>query len=892
MKIELWWVGILCVFLCFSSIAEGEKTEGKYLIWQELPQLPSGLEQEFLNGLKGSFLGVHNGALIVAGGVENEGVWRDDIFVLEVGMNGSYHWVNRTFKLPHSLAYGVSVSTDDGVMCIGGCDGRQYFSDVFLLKWDSKREELEIEEMPSLPRPLAFMAGAKVGQEIYIAGGQERDGTSTSNFWSFDLRTSRWRELPALPGPDRLLSVAVCQNDGKEDLFYLFGGLNFDSSGNKKILTDAHCYSPKNEQWGRVTNITSDGTHAYSVAGATAAASGVNHIMIFGGADKVLLSQFMQLNDQIHAAEERNSQNRNKALTEKEINFLSNHPDLGRSILTYHTITDTWTVTEELPMENPVHTIATAWDGSFVVLSAKTHQGIREAEIWRAYPAPPPPLGAENYLVLVTYLLVLVGMGVYLSRREHTTDDYFRAGRRVPWWAVGISLFATMLSAVTYMSIPALAYATDWRRLIYNLPILMVAPVIIRLFLPFFRRLNVTTAYEYLEQRFNLLSRLLGSILFILLQLGRMGVVIFLPALLLSTATGISIYFAILVMGIISIFYTTLGGIEGVIWSDVIQAVILMGGALLCISLIVLQTEGGIPMMIDIAQTQNKLRTFDFSFDFTTDVFWVCLIGGFAANLISYGSDQTQIQRYLTTKDEKSAAKSIWTNGILSIVPSSVTFFALGTALFVFYKMHPQSLNPTMSSVDAIFPWYIITALPTGVSGLLIAGIFAAAMSSLDSSMNSVSAAIVTDFYRRFKSKVDEHACLRFARWVTVVTGVVGVVIALIMASSGPMYMWDQFIAVVGLFGGGLCGIFLLGILTRKANGAGAIAGLIISGSVQYMVMAHTQISVLLYSLTGMVSCVIVGYFVSIIFHNKRKSIDGLTIYTLNKVHKRGVDEK
>jgi len=890
MKIELWWVGILCVFLCFSSIARGEATEENYLVWRELPQLPAGLEQEFLNGLKGTFSGVHNGALIVAGGVENEGVWRDDIFVLEE-INGSYRWVNRTFKLPHSSAYGVSVSTDDGVMCIGGSNGRQYFSDVFLLKWDSQREELEIEEMPSLPRPLAFMAGAKVGQEIYIAGGQERNSASTSNFWSFDPRTSRWRELPPLPGPDRLLSAAACQNDGKEDLFYLFGGLNFDSSGNKKILTDAYCYSPANKQWKRVANITSDGMQAYSVAGATAAASGVNHIMIFGGADKALLSQFMQLNDHIDAAEKRNSQSRNRALTEKEIDFLSDHPDFGRGILTYHTITDTWTATEELPMENPIHTIATRWDDSFVVLSAKVH-GIQQPEIWRADPAPPPPLGIENYLVLATYLLVLVGMGIYLSRRERTTDDYFKAGNRIPWWAAGISLFATMLSAVTYMSIPALAYATDWRRLIYNLPILMVAPVIIMLFLPFFRRLNVTTAYEYLERRFNLLSRLLGSILFILLQLGRMGVVIFLPALLLSTATGISIYFAILVMGIISIFYTTLGGIEGVIWSDVIQAVILMGGALLCLSLIALQIDGGIPAMINIAQTQNKLRTFDFSFDFTTDVFWVCLIGGFAANLISYGSDQTQIQRYLTTKDEKSAAKSIWTNGILSIVPSSVTFFALGTALFVFYKMHPQSLNPTMSSVDAIFPWYIITELPAGVSGLLIAGIFAAAMSSLDSSMNSVSAAIVTDFYRRFKLKVDERACLRLAKWVTVITGMVGVLIALIMASSGPMYMWDQFIAVVGLFGGGLCGIFLLGILTRRANGAGATAGLIASGLVQYVVMTHAQISVLLYSLTGMVSCLIVGYFVSIIFHNKRKSIDGLTIYTLNKDHKRDADEK
>jgi SSS family transporter len=767
------------------------KAAGEYLTWSGLPPLPPALEQELHSGLTGSFIGAYGDVLIIAGGATDKKEWSDSVFVMKRSADGSYRWVDGVFKLPRPLAYGVSVSTDDGVMCFGGCDSERCFSDVFMIRWNPGTESIETEKMPSLPRPLAFMASAKVGERIYIAGGKETttNGVSTDSFWSFDLSTHQWRELPALPGSNRSLAVAASQNNGREDLFYLFGGLNTDSEGKIEILADAYCYSPDTERWKRLADIAPEGERTYSVAGATGIDSGVNHVMVFGGADRDLSYQLIRLDEQILVAEAGNPQDRVKALTDSKAEIISNSPNFGKNVLTYHTITDTWVVTERLPVAGCANTIAARFGDSFIVLGNEISDGIRAPGIWRADPAPPPAFGAVNYSVLAIYLLALVAMGLYLSRREHTTNDYFKAGNRMPWWAVGLSLFATMLSAITYMSIPALAYATDWRRLIYNLPILMVAPIVVLLFLPFFRRLNVTTAYEYLERRFNLASRMLGSALFILLQLGRLGVVVFLPSLLLSTVTGINIYLAILAMGTVSIIYTTLGGIEADIWNDVIQAVVLMGGALLCLCLIVSQVDGGIPVMVEIAQAQDKFRTFDFSFDMATDVFWVCLLGGLAANLVSYGSDQMQIQRYLTTKDERSAAKSIWANGILSIVPSSVTFFALGTALFVFYKVHPHTLNPAMNNIDAILPWYIITQLPQGASGLIVAGIFAASMSSLDSSMNSTSAVLITDFYRRFKPGVDEHTCLNIARALTVIVGVIGTTIALVTASLGPMYM-------------------------------------------------------------------------------------------------------
>ena len=473
-------------------------------------------------------------------------------------------------------------------------------------------------------------------------------------------------------------------------------------------------------------------------------------------------------------------------------------------------------------------------------------------------------------------------MGFYFSRREKSTDDFFRAGGRVPWWAAGLSIFGTQLSAITFMAIPAKTFATDWRYFMLNMTIIMVAPFVILFYLPFYRRLNVTTAYEYLERRFNLLTRLIGSLLYMLFQFGRIGIVLFLPSVALSVVTGVNVEFCILLMGVLSIAYTVLGGIEAVVWTDVIQVFVLLGGALLCLILIPFQIEGGFAGMMELARGAEKLRTFDFTFDFTAPTFWVILLGGLSANLISYGSDQTVIQRYLTTKDEKSAARGIWTNAWMTI-PATLLFFSIGTALYIFYRTHPARLNPTLDNPSAIFPWHIVTELPAGVAGLLIAGVFAAAMSSLDSAMNSVSAAVTTDFYRRFRPGADEHKCLLLARCITVIVGVIGIGSALWMANSDIKSMWDQLNKVIGLFGGGLGGLFLLGIFSRRAHGAGAVVGLAVSCVVQYLVSNHTQASVLLLPFTGLASCFTAGYLASLILPPPEKPLEGLTIGTLKR---------
>jgi Na+/proline symporter len=247
-------------------------------------------------------------------------------------------------------------------------------------------------------------------------------------------------------------------------------------------------------------------------------------------------------------------------------------------------------------------------------------------------------------------------------------------------------------------------------------------------------------------------------------------------------------------------------------------------------------------------------------------------------NLVPYTTDQAVIQRYLTTPDEKQAAKSVWTNAVLTI-PASVIFFGLGTALFVFYKTRPELLNPAQQT-DAIFPWFIVQQLPAGISGLVIAGLFAAAMSTLDSSLNSVSTAIVTDFYRRSKPGAADGTCLKLARALTVLLGAVAAATACLMATYQIKSLWDLYLGLVGLLGGSLAGVFVLGIFTRRGTGSGSLVGVVLSVLALFFVRRYTSIHFLLYAPIGIVSCSVTGYMVSLVMPAPPKGLEGLTIFS------------
>lgn len=482
-----------------------------------------------------------------------------------------------------------------------------------------------------------------------------------------------------------------------------------------------------------------------------------------------------------------------------------------------------------------------------------------------------------DYLAILIYFLILVGMGIYFARREKSTDDFFLAGRRIPWWAAGISIFGTQLSAITFLAVPAKAFAENWVYFLVNMTIIMVAPIVVNLYLPFFRKLNITSAYEYLEKRFNLGVRLFGSLAFLLFQIGRMGIVLFLPAIVLSTATGINIYISIMVMGILATIYTALGGIEAVIWTDVLQVVVLIGGALFSFFIMAAKIDGGLETIFSMGLAENKFLMFKWTWDVTVDAAWIVIIGNIFANLVPYTTDQTVIQRYLTTPTQKEAARAIWTNAALTL-PASLLFFGLGTALFVFYKNHPQLMDPTIQT-DAIFPFFIVQNLPAGIVGIVVAGIFAASMSSLDSSLNSMATVVITDYYLRLRRSENRTNTLKIARWLTVIFGLFGTGTALLLATFNISSLLDAFREILGLFGGSLAGLFALGILTKKTTGSGALIGAISSAIILWFVKSYSDIHFFLYATIGTVSCFVVGYFVSYFLKERKENLNELTIY-------------
>jgi solute:Na+ symporter, SSS family len=475
-----------------------------------------------------------------------------------------------------------------------------------------------------------------------------------------------------------------------------------------------------------------------------------------------------------------------------------------------------------------------------------------------------------DIFIISLYFIIISGLGYYYSKRQNNTKDFFRGGERIPSWAAGLSLFGTALSPITFMAIPAKTFSTDWSYFLLNMSIFLVIPLVVYHFIPFYRKKNIKTAYEFLEIRFNLIIRLMGSCCFILYQIGRMGVVLFLPSIALNLVTDLNIFVCISLMGGISLIYTLMGGIEAVIWTDVVQVFVLMSGVTISLVMIVSSTDVGLMSIMETGQLDNKFNAFDLTLSLKEPTVWVMLLGGIFINLTTYGADHTMVQRYLVTPTKEKAQSSVWISALLTI-PSTLIFFFVGTALYVFYKMNPAALHSNFITNDAIFPWYIVTQLPMGISGLLIAAIFAAAMSSLSSSMNAGAASFSEDIYDRLgwgKNGVD----LKTARWTTFCIGSLGILFAFFMASYDIKSLWDEFNKILGLIFGSLGGVFLLGLMTKKANSQGVFIGILISFLIQVLISNYQTVHLLLYSASGVISCFISGYIASHFFSSNNQT--------------------
>ena len=753
-------------------------------------------------------------------------------------------------KMFYPKAYGASVTVPEGTVYIGGTDGKR--SDTTVTIGD--------KALPSLPKGLDNFAACYGTNRIFVAGGQS-DGVPNKDVYAFDWPDGKeWVKFCELPENGRLQPCMAVQNAPEGKALYIFGGYTAPSpspSPEEEGGKDACIYvkglklNLKTLEWQETSaailpSSSGEGSGKGAIVGSCATPCGYSHILFFGGIDyDIFLSAIQGKQDSLYL--------RHEPLWYK----------FRQDVLAYHTITDSWMTIPGDSLLARAGASLTPFDGGWLYIGGETMPGIRSDKISRIETKRDTSFGWLNWTVLAFYLLAMLGMGIYFMRRENGAEDFFKGGGRVPWWAAGISIYATMLSAITYMAIPAKAYATDWT----YYPMLWMIPIVgfpvIWYYLPWFRKLKAASAYAILEERFNAATRLMASTLFCIFMVARMALVMYLPSLALTAVTGIDIYLCIVLMGLVTIVYCTMGGVEAVIWGDVVQGCILVGGAIFAALYLWGNTEGGFSGAWQIAVDNDKLRLFVWSWDYRRVTFWVAILGGgIANNLISYTSDQTVIQRYMTTKDEKSAGRSILVNGFMSVF-ISVAFYFIGTGLYTFYKTHPASLDITMQQGDAIFPFFMMSQMPAGIACLLIAAIFAATMSTISSNINSVSTAFSVDFVQRFRPSIKDETLLKVARWTCIVSGMMGLCIALLMATWDIASLLDYFNTILGLLTSGLGGLFVMAVFLPRIKGWSALTGFIAGEVVVLLMYLYTDANFFLFGATGIVVSVTVAWFAS-----------------------------
>lgn len=428
--------------------------------------------------------------------------------------------------------------------------------------------------------------------------------------------------------------------------------------------------------------------------------------------------------------------------------------------------------------------------------------------------------------ILIAYFLATLAVGLAFWRRSRSVEGFTAAERSLPGWLTGLSILGTYVSSISFLALPGKAFASNWNPFVFSISIPLAAWIGVRWFLPFYRASGEVSAYAHLEHRFGAWARTYASACYLLTQVARVGTVTYLMALPMNVLLGWDLRMIIVITGIVTTLYTFAGGIVGVIWTDAIQTIILMGGAVACALVMVLGLPDGVGQLFQMAGEHHKFSLGSFGTSLSEPTFWVVLVYGLFINLQNFGVDQNYVQRYHTARSDREARKSLWLGSLL-YVPLSALFFFIGTALFVYYATHPSELpevyrDPARS--DSVFPWFIVTVLPPGVTGLLVASIFAAAMSTISSSLNSSATIVLGDYYQRHvRRDSTERQRMRVLHVTTVIFGILGTAVALAMIHVRSAL--DVWWSLAGIFSGGMLGLFLLGMLSRRAGARGAIAG-------------------------------------------------------------------
>ena len=428
--------------------------------------------------------------------------------------------------------------------------------------------------------------------------------------------------------------------------------------------------------------------------------------------------------------------------------------------------------------------------------------------------------------VLLVYLAGVTAFGCWFVRRSRSTEGFMAARRSLPGWAVGLSVFGTYVSSISFLALPSKAFDTNWNFFVFSLSLPVAAWLAVRFFVPFYRRAGEISAYNHLEHRFGPWARTYAVVCYLLTQVARTGTIAYLVALAMSSLVGWSVPTIILITGGLVTVYTLLGGIEAVIWTDVVQSIVLIAGAAACVLVLLLGMPEGPGQIFRIAAEHGKFSLGSFAPSLAMPTFWVVLVYGLAINLQNFGIDQNYVQRYIVARSDRDAQRSVWL-GALLYLPVSAAFFFIGTALFAFYHVRPDLLPSSIDAArqpDKVFPHFIVAELPVGLTGVVIAAVFAAAQSTLSASLNSSATLILRDVYvRYFRPQAGERESMRVLYAATLAVGVLGTCMALLMTQARSAL--DAWWSLAGVFSGGMLGLFLLGMIARWAGNAAAALG-------------------------------------------------------------------
>jgi SSS family solute:Na+ symporter len=475
--------------------------------------------------------------------------------------------------------------------------------------------------------------------------------------------------------------------------------------------------------------------------------------------------------------------------------------------------------------------------------------------------------------ILVAYLVgvTLFGCSFYFRKSAKGASGFVAGGGRVPSWAIGLSIFATLVSSISFLALPAKAFATNWNAFVLSLTVPFMALVAAFVFVPLYRNLGSVSAYAFLEKRFGPWARMYGSACFLVMQTVRSGVILYLLAILLNTLFGWSVPAIILVVGLTTCVYSMLGGVLAVIWTDAVQSLVLMAGTLLCIGVLLFTMPDGISAAATRIWSEGKVSLGAFSLsDWSTETFWVTFIYAVFINMQNFGVDQSFTQRYISAKNVRDAFKSVCLGSFL-YVPVTLCFVAIGTLLWAYYTGRPDSLPAEIAAVkDSVFPYFIVHSLPVGVTGLLVAAIVAAAMSTVSSTLNSGATVIMEDWYRRYiRRDAPDRSCVAVLRAATVTLGIASVAVAFaVIGVESALSTWWMLQSVLS---GGMLGLFLLGCASKRTTSPQAvIATLLGVATVAWVVFFqktfHPNMSIVL----GTIALLVSGLGMSLLVRRSR----------------------